>query len=382
MTPEAPPQAPPKDEIQFSRPKTVVFSVVAVLLGLLVIEGICAVIWAAIVPDRFEGHADAPVRFGMVNWPDIVEKDPWLFWQLKANSTAPLDQGKMTGFIANGDHMRNPEVPVERGPSDFRVLCLGDSNTFGWGVRYEEAYPTLLAGLLREARPGREIHVLNASCSGYSAHQGHEILRRRGLKYRPDVVTIWFGWNDKAYWDGMTDAEHARLFVRAHLLTLSATYRVLSYTLRRASHEEVKEEREETEARLRRMPLTDYKARLQEMVELTRASEVSPGRGGQVVFIQGCKVKHLRAERERRGSAGLNRWLMATAEVAEQLEVPMLSVCDVLYEAGVGTEVYLDNGHLDPKGLRILADALFALLAEHDMLPPPVAVPTAQPAGR
>jgi lysophospholipase L1-like esterase len=224
--------------------------------------------------------------------------------------------------------------------------------------------------------------VLNAGCSGYSAHQGHEILRRRGLKYRPDLVTIWFGWNDSVVWDGMTDAEHARLFVRAHLLTLSATYRVLSYTLRRASHEEVKEEREETEARLRRMPLTDYKARLQEMVELTRASEVSPGRGGQVVFIQGCKVKHLRAERERRGSAGLNRWLMATAEVAEQLEVPMLSVCDVLYEAGVGTEVYLDNGHLDPKGLRILADALFALLAEHDMLPPPVAVPTAQPAGR
>ena len=58
--------------------------------------------------------------------------------------------------------------------------------------------------------------MLNAGCSGYSAYQGLEILRRRGLKYRPDVVTIWFGWNDKAYWDGMTDAEHARLFVREH----------------------------------------------------------------------------------------------------------------------------------------------------------------------
>jgi hypothetical protein len=67
----------------------------------------------------------------MVNFPDIVEKDPWLFWQLKANSTAPLDRGKMTGFIANSDHMRNPEVPVERGPNDFRVLFLGDSITFG-----------------------------------------------------------------------------------------------------------------------------------------------------------------------------------------------------------------------------------------------------------
>ena len=86
---------------------------------------ICAVIWATIVPDRFEDQSDVPILFDMVNWPDIVEKDPWLFWQLKANATAPLDQGKMTGFIANGDHMRNPEVPVERGPNDFRVLCPG-----------------------------------------------------------------------------------------------------------------------------------------------------------------------------------------------------------------------------------------------------------------
>ena len=175
MTTGAPRQASPSDEIQFSRPKTVLYSVVAVLLGLSVIEGVCAVIWTTIVPHRLEAQEeDVPIRFGMVNFPDIVEKDPWLFWQLKANTTAPLDQGRMTGFIANGDRMRNPEVPVERGPNDFRLLALGDSVTFGWGVRYEEAYPTLLADLLSEARPGREIHVMNASCSGYSTHQGLE----------------------------------------------------------------------------------------------------------------------------------------------------------------------------------------------------------------
>ena len=385
MSADVPTRGSSSEEIQFSRPKTVMYSVVAVLLGLLVIEGICAVIWATIVPDRFEGHADAPVRFGMVNWPDIVEKDPWLFWQLKANTTAPLDRGKMTGFIANSDRMRNPDVPVERGPNDFRVLSLGDSVTFGWGVRYEEAYPTVLAELLREALPGREIHVMNGGCSGYSAYQGLEILRRRGLKYRPDVVTIWFGWNDKAYWDGMTDAEHARLFIRERLLTSSFTYRVLSYTLRRASHDEVKEERQETQARQRRMPLADYKARLRDMVELTRANEISPGsdRGGRVVIIQGCKVKNLRKARgEREGATGLNRWLKATAEVAEELEVPMLSVCDVLLEAELGPEVFLDHGHLDPRGLRALADALFDLLVENDMLPDPVAESGAKAARR
>jgi lysophospholipase L1-like esterase len=368
--------------MQFSPGKTLVFSVVAVLLGLAVIEVICAVILATIVPDRFADHADVAVVFDMDNYPDIVETDPWLFWQLKANTTAPLDQGKMTGFIANGDHMRNPEVPLERGPKDFRVLCLGDSITFGWGVRYEEAYPTLLAELLREALPGREVFVLNAACSGYSAHQGTEMLRRRGLKYRPDVVTIWFGWNDSAVWDGMTDSEHARLFAREHLLSRSATYRALSHALRRSWHREVRRERKRAEARLPRMPAADYQARLREMVELARAGESSPGRGAQVVLIQGCYQPQIRSARQHRGRFELDDYQKTMAEVAEEMDVPMLSVCDALNRAGVRKKDFLDWGHLDPAGLRVVAESLFSLLAEHDMLPDAVAARPAQAARR
>ena len=100
----------------------------------------------------------------MVNWSDIVEKDPWLFWQLKADTTAPLDRGKMTGFIANSDHMRNPEVPVERGPNDFRLLALGDSVTFGYYQPLEQAFPALTgAGL---ALAGKPVRVVNAGIMG------------------------------------------------------------------------------------------------------------------------------------------------------------------------------------------------------------------------
>jgi lysophospholipase L1-like esterase len=379
MTPGAPTPASPPEEIQFSRGKTVLYSAVAVLLGLSAMELISAIIWSTIVPRRLLAQAEeVPIRFGMVNFPDIVEKDPWLFWQLKANTTAPLDQGKMTGFIANGDRMRNPEVPVERGPSDFRVLSLGDSNTFGWGVRYQEAYPTVLAELLRETRPELEIHVLNAACSGYSTHQGLEMLKRRGLKYLPDVVTIWLGWNDSVVWDGMTDAEHARLFAREHLLDFSATYRLLNYTLRRRTHDDVDEERQETRAPLQRMPVADYQDRLREMVELARATEVSPGRGARVVLIQGCFRGQIRSARKHGGRFELDAHQKAMAEVAEQMDLPMLSVCDALLQAGARTKDFLDQGHLNPKGLRIVANALFALLVEQDILPDPIAAYGAQ----
>jgi len=369
ITDEAPTKTSRSGEIPFSSGKTLLYATLAVLLGLAAIEGICAVIWTTLVPHRFEDQEDAPVRFGMLNFPDIVEKDPWLFWRLKANARAPLDQGRMTGFIANSDHMRNPEVPVERGPNDFRVLCLGDSITFGWGVRYEEAYPTLLADLLREALPGQEIHVLNASCSGYSIHQGFEMLRRRGLRYRPDVVTIWFGWNDSTVWDGMTDAEHGRLFLRKHLLNFSATYRVLSYLLRRGEHESVTEEREQRDTGLPRMPPADYEARLREMVELARDNEISPGRGARVVLIQGCYRDQLRSARRDEGRFEPDAYQKTVAEVAKQLDVPMLSVCDALHQAGASKKDFLDSGHLDPDGLRVVADALFALLTDRGMLP-------------
>lgn len=42
--------------------------------------------------------------------------------------------------------MRGPELDDSR--SNPRVLCLGDSVTFGWGVTYEESWPALLATTL------------------------------------------------------------------------------------------------------------------------------------------------------------------------------------------------------------------------------------------
>lgn len=39
--------------------------------------------------------------------------------------------------------------PMPRDPKEgFRILCLGDSVTFGWGMPYEESYPARLAELL------------------------------------------------------------------------------------------------------------------------------------------------------------------------------------------------------------------------------------------
>ena len=362
----------PSERPPLSTRRKLAFAAVTFVAIWAVVEIAFQIAWVGLVPDRFESQSDVPVRFGMTNWPDIVEKDPWLFWQLKANASSPRDQGKMSGFVANADHMRNPDLPVERGPRDYRILSLGDSVTFGWGVQYEEAYPTVLGELLAAAHPEREVHFMNGACSGYTTHQGREVLRRRALKYRPDVVTLWFGWNDSVFWDGMTDREHARIFARDHWLSFSATYRMLTYRMRKSEHRELRKQRKVEEDPQPRMPIADFEGALREMVAMIRETEVVPGRGASVVLVQGVYNKQHARALGRGRPIEWDAHQLAVAAVAEELGVPLLRVHDVLREAGHGSEVFLDHGHLDPVGLRAVAEGLVALLEAEGLAPGPV----------
>ena len=83
-----------------------------------------------------------------------------------------------------------------------RVLFLGDSCTRLTldGV----AYPARLKSLLK----GR-VEVLTAAVPGYTSYQGLAWLRSQLLAARPDVIVVYFGWNDHWRTLGRTDAEHA-----------------------------------------------------------------------------------------------------------------------------------------------------------------------------
>jgi hypothetical protein len=54
-----------------------------------------------------------------------------------------------------------------------------------------------------------------------------------------------------------------------------------------------------------------------------------------VVLIQGCFRDQMRSCRKRAGRFELDAYQQATAEVAKELDVPMLALCDALSEAGL-----------------------------------------------
>jgi hypothetical protein len=91
----------------------------------------------------------------------------------------------------NSKGLRDREYDYRKGEHTKRILCLGDSFTFGYGVSPEEAFPKVLERLLntdRARHTGWE--VINAGvCGSGTAHQLRYFVRE-GYKYSPDIVLL------------------------------------------------------------------------------------------------------------------------------------------------------------------------------------------------
>jgi len=105
---------------------------------------------------------------------------------------------------------RAPDFQARKAPGVFRILCLGDSSTFGMNVEAEEAYPQILNRLLNELHPGR-FQVLNLGVLGYSSRQGLELIRQEALSFQPDLVIFAYGTNGRSWKHLVTDDELIRL---------------------------------------------------------------------------------------------------------------------------------------------------------------------------
>ncbi len=141
----------------------------------------------------------------------IFEGDPWLLWRLKPNLRETV--WDFTVVSTNAEHFRSIYPVGKKESGVFRIVCLGDSVTFGYRVPpvwperptdYDRGwlpYSMLLEKALREANPGRKIEVITMAVPGYTSHQGLAWLRREIDHLQPDLLTASFGWNDVSFSD-------------------------------------------------------------------------------------------------------------------------------------------------------------------------------------
>ena len=111
--------------------------------------------------------------------------------------------------------MRGAEVTLARSEGVYRILCVGDSNTFGLYSGEEATWPEVLRQEFK--KDGIEVEVLNSGCPGWSTADMARFLEEKALdKVKPDMVLHMFCGNDP--YDIIdveaTDGKYARLAKR------------------------------------------------------------------------------------------------------------------------------------------------------------------------
>ncbi|MDP8234461.1 MAG: hypothetical protein P9M06_06655 [Candidatus Saelkia tenebricola] len=96
-------------------------------------------------------------------------------------------------FMPKDGLFRSPEgfidYPKEKN-EDIRIICIGDSTTYGFAVTYDKSWPYILEELLNNEFQNIDIKVLNAGIPGASSRQVKRIFQFYTAKYNPDIV-IW-----------------------------------------------------------------------------------------------------------------------------------------------------------------------------------------------
>jgi lysophospholipase L1-like esterase len=97
----------------------------------------------------------------------------------------------------NSHGLRDEEIPYEKPAGERRILVLGDSVAFGWGVDQGDTFSDRMEPRLKQLTGGAW-QVINAGVNGYTSEQELEYLSIEGLRYSPDIVVLLYVGNDLA----------------------------------------------------------------------------------------------------------------------------------------------------------------------------------------
>jgi lysophospholipase L1-like esterase len=149
---------------------------VASLVGLLLAEVGLRLFWPQVFP---------------VHPPGMYTEAPW------GTSLTPGFSGRLqrtdfdAPFNVNDLGLRGSALPP-RTDSTVRVVALGDSQTFGFGVTDDSTFSVQLERILNAAYPARDVQVVNAGTPGYGTYHQLALLRARWDTLHPDIVLLQF----------------------------------------------------------------------------------------------------------------------------------------------------------------------------------------------
>jgi lysophospholipase L1-like esterase len=295
--------------------------------------------------DDPQGVVEREIRFRNRNGVERFVKDAHQLWVPKRS---PLER-----------HRLEPETGV------LRIATLGDSCT-AYCVSTRESFPKLAEEFLN-SRGGRRVEILNAGVAAHSSFQGLQRLKHAVLPYRPDVLTVFFGWND--HWITGTPDSEVRLrseweTTLVNVLDHSRIYQAGAYTLAKVRGGGGGQSRESGRNVVLRVDLNAYEANLREIVDVARGS------GMRVLFItapqelldwENPDLLPLPTERVVALHARYND---VVRKVAGETGADLADLAVLVERQPPHSVIARDGIHFGPAGCRFVARVVAAKLAE------------------
>jgi lysophospholipase L1-like esterase len=146
---------------------------------------------------------------------------PWLYPQVSYRADPIVGFALVPGqhayttdqpVVINADGFRGELVSHSRTSGMQRLLFLGDSIGFGYGVAEDHVTAHVVTALLNQR--GQPTEFINTSVPAYNTEQEVATLKRSGIAYQPDWVIVQVCWNDIA--------DKSKVTVNAHGWLVSA----------------------------------------------------------------------------------------------------------------------------------------------------------------
>jgi len=162
--------------------KKMIFASVTILLALLISFGFMEAVL------RIIGYKPAYVN----PLPAFHQGDPVLGWVGVPGFSARFKRGDFDVFISmNDEGFRKSECNIKPDPTARKIMFLGDSFTWGWGLEQGRVFTDILQD---ELGPG--FHIINRGVNAYGTVQQKLLLEREIGAEKPTLVVLMFYLND------------------------------------------------------------------------------------------------------------------------------------------------------------------------------------------
>jgi len=179
------------------------------------------------------------------------------------------------GRRINSLGFRDREVDPRKQPGTIRVVCMGDSVTAQGRPGYSQYLHERLTN--NPPTPGAW-EAFNMGVYGYTSLQGLRLFQKTGRFLTPDIVTLYYGWNDHWLVDE-PDCHRMGLEMRPfagrifELLRQKRIFRLVVWALNPVPYVTV---RNHGDARMPRVAPDEYHSTLETFVREIRAADAIP----------------------------------------------------------------------------------------------------------